>query len=492
MSLLAGLKLAESGRILPPKDTVSVRPYPFPYRAAFTVNNDADSMRHNVFEDWHAFVSGRKTTAYGDGLGLEIGDSFWIWAATIGLLSLHEQHPSTKPWVETRKLERIVELGRAGWLDTLHGIGAWSDDYAPPRDVIKYGLDRLAQLGVRPNVWVNHGATASNIGCAPWAEGWYQKVDTPGDPSYAMDLLRQFGFRYYWIDVCFELDKFGDHLDYGHQSLLDRALTKYEWGHWRNRYKKFDLNDPRTRERFIGFFNKTLTSMESNDDQPMYLFKRFRGTDLPSTTTFAGQVTADRLDSLQACVIDVIEKGVPGDFIETGVWRGGATILMRAIMKACGVADRTVWAADSFEGLPEPDAEKYPAEAKAYHGAVMKKVYNRLAAGLEEVQRNFEAYGLLEDRVKFLKGWFKDTLPVAPIKRLAVLRVDGDFCESTRDPLVNLYDKLSPGGYAIVDDYGEDMWTYCRKAVDEFRQERGITDPMIRVDARCVYWQRSG
>lgn len=198
-----------------------------------------------------------------------------------------------------------------------------------------------------------------------------------------------------------------------------------------------------------------------------------------------------RLDNLQSCVIDVIEREVPGDLIETGVWRGGATILMRAILKAYDVGDRAVWVADSFEGLPEPDAEKYPAEAKAFHGAMMKKGYNRFAAGLEQVQGNFRAYGLLDEKVRFLKGWFKDTLPAAPIKSLAVLRVDGDFYESTRDALVNLYDKLSPGGYAIVDDYGEDLWTYCKKAVDEFRQEWGIRDPMIRVDSKCVYWRRT-
>ena len=114
-----------------------------------------------------------------------------------------------------------------------------------------------------------------------------------------------------------------------------------------------------------------------------------------------------------------------------------------------------------------------------------------LAVGVEEVQRNFQAYGMLDDRVEFLKGWFKDTLPVAPIKSIAIMRLDGDYYESTRDALINLYDKLSVGGYVIIDDYGEDSWTYCRKAVDEFRDHRGITGPMIKVDSKCYYWQRT-
>lgn len=198
-----------------------------------------------------------------------------------------------------------------------------------------------------------------------------------------------------------------------------------------------------------------------------------------------------RLNHLQTCVADVIRSSVPGDLIETGVWRGGATIFMRGILKALDVTDRQVWVADSFEGLPVPDAEKFPSEAKAHAGPFMTKVCNHLAVGIEDVRRNFQAYGLLDDQVHFLKGWFRDTLPHAPIERLAVMRLDGDLYESTHDALVNLYDRLSPGGYVIVDDYGEDSWTYCRRAVDEFRARRGIRDPLVRVDSRCHFWQRT-
>lgn len=199
-----------------------------------------------------------------------------------------------------------------------------------------------------------------------------------------------------------------------------------------------------------------------------------------------------RLDQLQACIEDVLRRGVPGDLLEAGVWRGGAVIMMRAVLKAHGVTDRRVWAADSFEGLPEPDATRFPKEAAAYHGPVIQDAYQRLAVGLDEVQDNIRRYGLLDAQVRFLPGWFKDTLAHAPIDRLAVLWVDGDYYESTRDCLVHLYDRLSPGGYLIVDDYGEDDWTDCRAAVDDFRAERGITEPMVRVDRSCWYWQRGG
>jgi hypothetical protein len=198
-----------------------------------------------------------------------------------------------------------------------------------------------------------------------------------------------------------------------------------------------------------------------------------------------------RMDNLEHCVRTVVADNVNGDLIETGVWRGGATILMRAILKSLDVRDRTVWVADSFEGLPEPDAEKFPTEAKGFHGPVITKAYDRFAASIETVQANFQAFGLLDNQVRFLKGWFKDTLPNAPIERLAVMRLDGDYYESTMDALTALYDKLSVGGFVIIDDYAEDLWTNCRQAVDEFRASRGITDELIRVDSKCSYWRRS-
>ncbi len=203
-------------------------------------------------------------------------------------------------------------------------------------------------------------------------------------------------------------------------------------------------------------------------------------------------ITWARFDNILNCIESILRNQVPGNLIEAGVWRGGASIFMRGVLKVYGVTDRQVWAADSFEGLPKPDAEQFPLEAKVQSGPVMQKLYHNLAASLQDVQRNFAAYGLLDDQVKFLKGWFKDTLPTAPTGPLSLIRLDGDFYESTRDSLNALYDRLSIGGFIIIDDYGQDSWTYCRKAVDEFRAERQIADPLIQVDSTCHYWQRTG
>ena len=169
-----------------------------------------------------------------------------------------------------------------------------------------------------------------------------------------------------------------------------------------------------------------------------------------------------RLANVRTCVEDVLAEGVPGDLIETGAWRGGTTIYMRAILKVHGITERVVWVADSFAGLPRPDAIRYPRdEGDRLH------TFPQLAVTLERVRENFRRDGLLDDQVRFLEGWFRDTLPTAPIETLAILRLDGDLYESTMQALECLYDKLSVGGYVIIDDYGNVAG--CRQAVHDFR-----------------------
>ena len=179
----------------------------------------------------------------------------------------------------------------------------------------------------------------------------------------------------------------------------------------------------------------------------------------------------------------IIEDDVPGDLIETGTWRGGATILMRGILAAYGVTDRCVWVADSFEGLPTPDGRQYPAD----DGVDLSGV-GILKVDVDRVRANFDRYGLLDDQVQFLEGWFRDTLPNAPIESLAVIRLDGDLYESTADTLAALYPKLSPGGFVIVDDYG--AFEPCCRAVDDYRAAHGIDDPIEEVDWTGVCWRR--
>jgi O-methyltransferase len=189
-----------------------------------------------------------------------------------------------------------------------------------------------------------------------------------------------------------------------------------------------------------------------------------------------------RLEHLHECLDVVVQEGIPGDLIETGVWKGGGTIFMRGFLAAHEIRDRTVWVADSFDGIPPPSL---PQDA----GYVMTKEQQPFCAiPLEQVRELFQRYELLDEQVAFLPGLFGDTLPGAPIERLALLRLDGDLYESTMDALNALYHKLSPGGFAIIDDYGNLL--PCKTAVDEFRARHGIHEEIATIDSAAVFWRK--
>jgi O-methyltransferase len=261
--------------------------------------------------------------------------------------------------------------------------------------------------------------------------------------------------------------------------LLKKALTRYSVG----TYEPIApvISDAPTWVRFMypilkRFFPKGWDLARAVDPT-----SRMEGFDTP----FVGETMIGllRLDNIQDCIAQILKDGIVGDLIEAGVWRGGAVIFMRAALEAFGDKERKVWVADSFQGLPKPNADKYPAD----NGIALWKV-NFLAVPLEDVKKNFELYGMLDDRVKFLPGWFKDTLPTAPIERLALMRLDGDLYESTTDCLKALYPKLSIGGYVIIDDYH--AIPASAQATDDFRREHGITEDLVKVDWTCVYWRK--
>jgi O-methyltransferase len=166
------------------------------------------------------------------------------------------------------------------------------------------------------------------------------------------------------------------------------------------------------------------------------------------------------------------------------VWRGGAAIFMRALLDVHHETDRFVWAADSFAGLPEPDPAAYPPDAGDPHHRV-----GYLAVSLSDVERNFSRYEIPTDRVRFLPGWFRDTLPHLEGGPWSLIRLDGDMYESTMLGLESLYPRLSPGGFVIVDDYG--AIDVCRRAVDDFRAKHGIDAALEWVDWTGVSWRKT-
>ena len=193
-----------------------------------------------------------------------------------------------------------------------------------------------------------------------------------------------------------------------------------------------------------------------------------------ATTTALTLIGGRLLDELRDILERVVADDVPGHFVETGVWRGGACIWARAVLNNLGATDRLVYVCDSFQGLPPVS---HPKETISFDDA------ESLRVSLEQVEANFDRFGLLDGTV-FVKGWFKDTMPSLNIP-VAVLRLDGDMYESTDDVLRSMYGRVSPGGYVIVDDY---QLPSCAMAVDELRSRERLRG---RLPVRAgVWWQK--
>jgi len=236
--------------------------------------------------------------------------------------------------------------------------------------------------------------------------------------------------------------------------------------------------------------------------KPFSIDLRMDGKDWP--THAHTMIGTRRLDNIQTLVMDVVNKQIPGDLIETGVWRGGSAIFMCGILKAHGITDRMVWVADSFAGPPRTEEQGLSRRSFISPGLdamregwmnsdLPSHLEDRISllmqeTSYEDVRDHFARYGLLDDQVRFLPGWFCDTLASAPIERLALLRLDGGFYDSTHDALAALYPRLSIGGYAIVDDYN--TFSECRQAVHDYLDEMGVQVDIQSIDDEAVYWKK--
>lgn len=226
--------------------------------------------------------------------------------------------------------------------------------------------------------------------------------------------------------------------------------------------------------------DRRVFSRELTGDQQMEW--RISGRDWPlNALTMVG---LRRLDDLQACVESVVHDQVEGDLIEAGAWRCGASILMRATLDALGARDRTVWVADSFQGFPVPEQGAAPEDHELE--ADMSPL-GFLAPSLQEVQRYFARFGL-QHGVRFIPGFFEETMEQLRGRRWSIVRLDADTYKATRLTLEALYPSLSVGGYVISDDYS--FLPACRRAIDEFRSEHGITEPIEKIDFNGARWRR--
>ena len=197
-----------------------------------------------------------------------------------------------------------------------------------------------------------------------------------------------------------------------------------------------------------------------------------------------------RCNSLWDLCSMVNQKGVEGNFVECGVWKGGSAGIMGLVMMKSAI-NRQLHLFDSFEGLPEP-TDMDGLQAAEYSGGKSSgrlESVNQCKAGIEIVENLLHTrLNIPKEKTVYHAGWFQNTVPeqARECGKIAVLRLDGDWYESTKICLENLYDQLSVGGVLILDDYY--AWEGCKKATDEFRSQHSIADPIVRIDSESVYW----
>ncbi len=222
---------------------------------------------------------------------------------------------------------------------------------------------------------------------------------------------------------------------------------------------------------------------QANERYEHIVSAKLDGSD-PTVSLYAHTLVGQRrLQNLERCAARVFSEGISGDFVEAGVWKGGAAIFLRALQVAYAQPQRSTWLADSFAGLPAPS---HPVD-KRYGLDLTEAQSPWIAIDQRTVQDNFRAYDLLSENVRFLTGWFEDTLPSAPIKQIAILRIDADYYASTHQALSGLYDRVSPGGWVIVDDYF--AFEPCRRAVDEFLGGHPRVE-IRRIDCHAICWRK--
>jgi len=194
----------------------------------------------------------------------------------------------------------------------------------------------------------------------------------------------------------------------------------------------------------------------------------------------------ERLIALSRSIDHLVKVGIEGDIVECGVWKGGSMMLIAKKLIQLKDNGRKLFLFDTFEGMSEPGQEDVSSVDQAtaedlLNAAVREEGTNVWCySPLEEVKTNIKKTGYPEDKLHFVKGKVEDTIPGPPIEKIALLRLDTDWYESTRHELEHLYDKLVVGGILIVDDYGH--WSGSKKAVDEFMEKRNIKLFLNRVD----------
>jgi O-methyltransferase len=189
-------------------------------------------------------------------------------------------------------------------------------------------------------------------------------------------------------------------------------------------------------------------------------------------------VSREKLAALCRLIATLDRDRVPGAIVECGVFKGGAA----AVMASEAGGRRDLYLFDSFEGLPPPGAED---------GALARQQFQPgwCASTVDDVRRAFTVAGASSARLHIVKGWFAETFPRTELPPIALLHIDADWYDSVRLCLETWYDRIVPGGYVVLDDYGR--WEGCTRAADEFLREHRLP-PLERTGSAGHYLRKPG
>ena len=192
----------------------------------------------------------------------------------------------------------------------------------------------------------------------------------------------------------------------------------------------------------------------------------------------------ERISGLHTALQEIYNNNIAGDFVECGVWRGGNIIIAKTFFNSVN-DNRTHWAYDTFEGMTPPSDHDPITAHESWEVPHVKCL-----SPLDEVIENFKKFNIYDDNVCIVKGDVAITLldTTNLPEKIAILRLDTDWYASTLVELEVLYDRLVPGGYIIIDDYGH--WAGCRKAVDEFFGEGFVSVHFTRLDETGIMYKK--
>ena len=189
----------------------------------------------------------------------------------------------------------------------------------------------------------------------------------------------------------------------------------------------------------------------------------------------------ERIVSLLRAINYIEESNIEGSIVECGVWKGGS---MMAALLALKGQTRDIYLYDTFEGMSEPTKEDKSYKNESAKEAFLNKddYWKRIEcySTLEEVEHNIYNVGYPKNKINFIQGKVEETIPETIPEKIAILRLDTDWYESTMHEMVHLFPKLVPGGVIIIDDYGH--WKGCKKAVDEYISNNNIKLLLNRID----------